>query len=148
MHFSTGWPNDNRLWKMMNSRFPRAPVDTAHCALPWISAAFISHMHLSHRILHGDLIYVCIDSPAGESRVHRVESRIAVLFRRYYDFASDYARIHCDLCTDGSVYSVLRVITPHDELRAEISTDWEKMRYIYVKNKQLAMMIEKSSNRY
>jgi len=103
----------------MNSRFPR-PVDTAHCALPWISAAFISHMHLSHRILHSDLIYVCIDSPAGVC----IESS-----RGLQSYSGDITtlraimHVHCDLCTDGSVYSVLRVITPRDELRAEISTD-------------------------
>lgn len=123
MHFSIDWPNDNRLWKMMNSRFPRASADTAHCA----DKRGVHVTYVSHQFLHDDLIYVCIASPAGESHMHRVKSRIAILFRGYYDFANDYARVHCDLCTDGNVYSVLGVVTPREELRAGISTDVKKM---------------------
>lgn len=65
---------------MMNSRFPRAPVDTAHCALPRISAAFISHMHLaSHLARRFDL---CLPRFAGW-RIACASSRVADYCKSY-----------------------------------------------------------------
>lgn len=138
MHFSTGWVNDNRLWKMTNSRFPRAPVDT------WCAAADKRHPYrkASHQFLHGDLIYVCINSPAGESRVHRVESR-------------SYSG---DITTSRAIMHAYIAISPRIEAFTlfwkgshlvqritEISTDVKKKWGTRVKSKRLARVVEQSS---